>query len=457
MNKKVLELRDKRGVILDKVDEIRAKAKDDKGETRNLTKEERAAIEGHLAEVEQLNQDIESAEVEARADAAKLDAEIRTFVPGDRKVATESRKNFNQWPVDESDQFVRSIIGLGRKNPVLPDGIHDDYRAVMTDVATGGKEQRSITGLGTLVDQDGGFLVPSTIGSQIFQKVHTEGQLISRVNNIPITVGKTAEYNAITENSRAAGSRYGGITVARVAEGGSIAASKPKFDRIKLELKKLAAAVYLTEEQMEDGPQVMSVVNELVPKAFIFDIEDEIYNGLGGPAIEGILASDCLVSVAKETTQAAATILFENIVKMESRMHASMATGAVWLVNQDIMPQLRLMVLAVGTGGIPVYLPPNGAAGTPFGTLLGKPIIPIEHAATLGTQGDIAYVNLSAYLYATGGGLKSAQSSHVRFLNDERVLKWTIRNDGKSQWGTALTPAKGTPTLSPFVVLDTRA
>jgi HK97 family phage major capsid protein len=453
MNKKVLELRDKRGVILDKVDEIRAKAAAD--EKRSLTKEERDEIDGLLAQVEDLNEQIASAEVEARAEAAKLDAEIRTFVPGDRKVPVESRKNYEQWPVDEADQFVRSIIELGKSgNQRLPSGIHDDYRETFTEVLTG---KRSITGAGTLVDQDGGFLVPSTVSSTVFRKVHEEGQLISRVDNRPITVGRSQEFNAITENSRAAGQRYGGITVARVAEGGSITASKPAFDRVKLELKKLACAVYLTEEQREDGPQLLNIVTELVPNAFIFDIEDEIYNGLGGPAMKGILNEACVVSVAKENGQAAATILFENIVKMEARMHASMASGAVWLVNQDIMPQLRTMVMAVGTGGVPVYLPPNGAAGTPFGSLLGKPIIPIEHAATLGTKGDIAYVNLQAYLYATGGGMKQAQSAHVRFLNDEEVLKWTTRNDGKAQWSSSLTPAKGSNALSPFVFLDTRA
>lgn len=453
-SKKLVELRDKRGVLLDKVDEIRAKAKDDKGETRNLTKEERESIEGHLAEVEQLNQDIESAEVEARADQAKLDAELRN-IPGPRSAPVESRKSYNQWPVDEADQFIKAVRQFGATK-TIPTNIHQDYRDLMESVLSG-KEDRSITGQGTLVDQDGGFLVPSTVSSTIFQKVHSEGQVLSRCRQVPITVGNTTEFNAVTENSRASGSRYGGITVARTAEGGAITASTASFDRIKLQLKKQAAAVYLTEEQLSDGPQIMSIITDLVPSAIVFDTEDEIVNGLGSTGCKGILNEACTVSVAKETGQAAATVLYENILKMRARLFAPLRAGAVWFVNQDIEPQLHTMALPVGTGGIPVYLPANGAASAPYGTLMGMPVIPIEHAATLGTVGDIVLANMGEYLYATGGGVKSATSMHVRFLNDEQVMKFTQRNDGKAQWSSALTPAKGSNTLSPFVTLATRA
>lgn len=454
MNKKVLELRDKRGELLDKVDEIRAKAKDDKGETRNLTKEEREAIEGHLAEVEQLNLDIESAEVEARADAAKLDAEIRTFVPGDRKVAVESRKNYNQWPVDEAWQWLHAVRSFHAGGSV-PSDIHEDYQESFRAVASG--ETRAITGHGTLVEQDGGFLVPETINAQILQKVNTEGQLIQRCQPVPVTVGNTAKWNAVTENSRASGSRYGGITVARVGEGGSITASKAATEQVKLELKKQAAAVYVTDEQLEDGPQLMTLITSLVPKAIAFDVEDEIYNGPGTMGCQGVLSAPALVSVAKESGQAAATILFENIIKMYARMYAPSRSSAAWYINQDIEPQLFSMSLAIGTGGVPVYMPANGVSGSPFGTLMGRPVIPIEHAATLGTKGDILFADMSQYLYATKGSIKSASSMHVRFLNDEQVFKFTQRNDGKSWWPAALTPAKGSNTLSPFVALDTRS
>jgi HK97 family phage major capsid protein len=75
------------------------------------------------------------------------------------------------------------------------------------------------------------------------------------------------------------------------------------------------------------------------------------------PAQASLLNSGCLVSVGKETGQAAATVVAENVVKMYSRMFAQSRPNAVWLINQNIEPQLFTMSLAVGTGGVPIYMP----------------------------------------------------------------------------------------------------
>ena len=62
-------------------------------------------------------------------------------------------------------------------------------------------------------------------------------------------------------------------------------------------------------------------------------------------------------------------------------------------------------MLAIGTGGVPIYTPGNGAPDM----LLGRPIMYTEHAKTLGTVGDIIH-NAHAILMNTtkhcflGGG-----------------------------------------------------
>ena len=88
---------------------------------------------------------------------------------------------------------------------------------------------------------------------------------------------------------------------------------------------------------------------------------------------------------------------------------------------------------------------------------MGKPVIHIEYAATLGTMGDIMLADLSQYLGIDKGGIQSASSIHVKFLYDESVFRFVYRFDGQPMWNSALTPYKGTDTLSPFVVLKVRA
>ena len=128
-----------------------------------------------------------------------------------------------------------------------------------------------------------------------------------------------------------------------------------------------------------------------------------------------------------------------------------------WFINQDIEPQLLALDFPVGTGGIPAYLPPGGLSQSPFGTLLGRPIIPVEYASTLGTVGDISLVDLSQYIMIDKGGIQAAESMHVQFLTDQMAYRWVYRVDGQPAWRTALTPANGSATQSPFVTLATRA
>jgi HK97 family phage major capsid protein len=114
------------------------------------------------------------------------------------------------------------------------------------------------------------------------------------------------------------------------------------------------------------------------------------------------------------------------------------------------------MTLNAGTGGGPLFIPPNGVSGSPYATLLGKPLVPVEQAETLGTVGDIILADFSQYALVRKGGMNASSSIHVKFLTDEMTFKFSMRVNGKPMWKSALTPAKGSNTLSPFVTLQTR-
>jgi len=145
---------------------------------------------------------------------------------------------------------------------------------------------------------------------------------------------------------------------------------------------------------------------------------------------------------------------------MYSRLFAASRPSAVWLINQNVEPQLFSMTLSAGTSGVPVYMPAGGISGQPYGTLFGLPVLPIEQAATLGTQGDVILADLqNGYILAEKGGIKSDMSIHVQFIYDESVFRFVLRIDGQPVRASALTPYKGGSgsTQSHFITLDTRA
>jgi HK97 family phage major capsid protein len=239
-----------------------------------------------------------------------------------------------------------------------------------------------------------------------------------------------------------------------LAEGGDKTPSKPKFKQLTLELQKLAALYYATDELLEDATALTQEVTEAFMDEMNFKIQDAIFRGDGAGKPQGILSSPSLVTVAKETGQLASTILYQNIVKMYSRF---MGNNGIWIANRDIFPQLSQMSLAVGTGGAPAYMPANGLAGVPYNTLVGLPIIFIEQASTVGTEGDIVLADMGQYLVAEKGGIVGASSIHVEFTTGQTVFRWLYRIDGQTKTSSPITPANGTATVSPFISLATRA
>lgn len=315
------------------------------------------------------------------------------------------------------------------------------------------------SGLNETTPSDGGFLVQQDFSNQLLQDVFETGVLASRAQEQIISGNSNSmKINGVDETSRAS-TRYGGIVGYWADEADEKTASKPKFRKIELNLKKLIGMCYLTDELMEDAAALESFVKNAFVGEFGFLVDDAIYNGTGGGTPLGILNGGGLVTVSKEAGQNANTLMAENLINMYSRRFAAQTANYVWLYNQNIEPQLFTMSLAVGTGGIPVYMPPGGLSDVPYGRILGLPALAIEQAASLGTVGDICLANLpNGYIIGKKGGIKTDMSIHVRFIYDESVFRFVLRIDGQPIRASALTPYKGgaTSTQGHFITLETR-
>ena len=126
---------------------------------------------------------------------------------------------------------------------------------------------------------------------------------------------------AVDEDSRANGSRWGGVQCYFENEADQIAASKPKFRTMDLSLKKLTGLCYATDELLQDASALENVLREAFAEEFGFKIDEAILNGTGAGEPLGILNSGALVTVAKETNQSD-KIKVENLFKMWNRLWA---------------------------------------------------------------------------------------------------------------------------------------
>jgi HK97 family phage major capsid protein len=302
-------------------------------------------------------------------------------------------------------------------------------------------------GLNEAIPSDGGFLVTPDIAEGIMQNMWGIGKVLSRINPINVS-GNGLTVRAIDESSRAAGSRMGGVRGYWLAEASDKTSSAPNFRNIDLKLKKVAALVYATDELLQDASALEGWINNNVPNELRFMVEDSFIDGTGIGMPLGILQSGCLVSATRTD---ASEVDADDI----GRMWAARYVGPddyVWFINQSVLPQLYRMTVANG-GYSGVYLPPGGMSAQPYGTLLGRPVIETEYNPYLGTVGDILLASPSQYVAITKGGIQSASSIHVKFVEDETAFRFVMRVDGCPLWSSAVTAFDGTASISPFVAL----
>lgn len=430
---------------------IQAKAD---AEGRELTSEESAEIETMLARFEQVETSIDTRRAIEAASARLAAPQGRRTDPDDvvnaaprqsRKVLPQPRDagDVGKWGFKSFGEFAQQV-----RSAQTPGSRGIDPRLVANAASP---SEHASEG----VPADGGYAVPPDFRRDIIIKIMGEESLLGRTdqqvsntNNVTYPVDETNPGSA------------SGIQAFWTAEGAQKTPTKPALGQVTTTLNKLAAIVPVTDELLEDVSGLSNYLRTKTPQAFDFKVNDAIIDGSGAGEPKGILRSGALIEVPAETNQAADTVNYQNIVNMWSRMHAQYRANAVWLINQDIEPQLMQMSFPVSGGAtaVPAYMPPGGLNDAPYGRLLNRPVIATEAAKALGTTGDIMLVDLKQYLTLTKvGGLRQDVSMHLWFDYDMTAFRFVMRIGGKPWWETPITPKNSQLTRSPYIALEDRA
>lgn len=354
-----------------------------------------------------------------------------------------------RWGWQNFGDFALAVLQASR-------GQHVDDRLRNAALSTYGSED---------IGADGGFSVPPEWRGQIMTMVNGEDSLLSRTDMQPISgnsivfpVDETTPWQST-----------GGIQTYWGKEAAAQTQSKVALQPLSLRLDKLTCLVPVTDELLEDAPAMATYVPSKAGQKLNFKVNDAIINGDGAGMPLGLVNAPCKVTVSKESSQAADTLVAQNILKMYARMPAANRSRAVWLLNQDVEPQLLNLNITfrdlVGSAGIAAgaaaYLPPGGLSGSPYATLMGRPILPTEACGTIGDLGDIIFTDLGAYLTAiksggNGMGIKSDVSIHLWFDQGATAFRFTMRMAGRPWLSAPISRKSGSNTLSTVVVLEAR-
>jgi len=355
--------------------------------------------------------------------------------------------------------FARDVYFAGLREGEGPSAI---FRKWATDVDTFRKAFKT-AGTPTLEIGDpeqGGYLIPPEFSTKLLTKGFENSNFINRCMKVPMQRNQVSmpfqkDFDHTTY-------LHGAMQAYWLDEKAGKTATKPKFGSVTLRLNKLAIMIYSTDEMLEDS--AISMQPLLTTKAYDvigWKLDEAILRGTGAGQPLGIIGTGnpSRILVTKEGGQANATIVYNNVTKMWSRMYPRSLRSAIFVANSNIFPQLATLSIPVGTGGSAAYLPANGLSGKPYDSLMGKELVFTEHASTLGTVGDLSFIDFGEYLIGqkrgAGAGVQFAKSIHLYFLYDQTAFRYVLRVDGQPWWPAVFTPKRGS-TQSPFVVLGGR-
>ena len=299
---------------------------------------------------------------------------------------------------------------------------------------------------------DGGFAVPPEYSREIWNLSLMEDSLIPMTDNTPINGN-----SMVFPQDETTPWGTDGVRAYWAAEASAATQTKVKMGVASLRLNKLMALMPITDELTEDAAALGAYLLDKGATSIRWKANEAIFQGTGAGQPQGLMNSAAMVEVAKESGQAASTLDPKNLAKMIARLPPGSYGKSVWVIGPDSLPALFTLSL----GNYPIYLPQGGGVpalqGSPYGSLLGRPVMVSQHAEAFSSAGDVQLHDLSYYRTITkAGGIETATSMHLFFDAGATAFRVTFRMDGAPKLKAAISQAKGANTLSPFVRLGAR-
>jgi HK97 family phage major capsid protein len=379
----------------------------------------------------------------ARAGSGSVDVGAAASVHVAENVANDPKRGFQSF-----GDFAAAVLGASRAIKGM--GGQVDKR--LTGLG-GGMQAAAPTTFGNeAAGADGGFLIPPDFSKNIFQLSLGEDALLPMTDDVDVA-GNSMVFPK--DETTPWGST--GIRAYWQGEATAGTQTKPVLGQAALRLKKLMALVPVTDELLQDTTALGSYLPKKVGLSIRWKANEAILWGTGGPQPQGALNSGASITVAKESGQSTLTLQPMNLAKMVARLPAGSYPNAVWVMNNDVLPYL----FTLNNNNQIYYLPYGGGVGafqgSPYGTLLGRPIIVSQHAKSFTNAGDVNLLDLSYYQAITKAeGVQIDTSMHLYFDADAMAFRTIFRMDGQSKLSAAVSPANGSNTLSPFVQLGAR-
>lgn len=437
-----------------KIGEQRALLDAAKAANRGLTDEEAAKFDALDTDIEGLDKDIEKVkaqnERESRVQARENELEKPVTTPFRPALDHVQRPQLDNGGFKNIGEFI-DALRFGDQTGRLKDrrvnektGGYEVPEAFRSAFMPSVRNDFSMD-----TGSQGGFAVPELYLTDVKMLSPEDMVVRPRASVIPAGDFPDTQLNLPVLNQGSNGV-YGGVTVQWTAEGEAKPDTSASLQELQLQPQEVSATTVLTNKLIRNWSAASSFISNLLSVA-TSAAEDMAFlqgDGVGKPS--GIINAAGAMAISRATAN---EITFADVSQMRASLYSESLSGAVWVANQSIIPQ---MVSIQDVNGRYIFIRGDVTKGIPD-TLYGVPIIFSGRTPALGSKGDLILADFSKYLIKDGSGPFIAASPHVLFQSDKTMLRITWNVDGEP-WVTApLTLEDGVTQVSPFVILNVPA
>lgn len=439
--------------------------------TNRLTKAGRDPTASEDRELEALRDAFDAGEADVLRIKAEIDDIERTPMgrrAGPNPIASSAGPTARSNPQSQAarlaagDRSYGALFGNVARDPSPRDefaSLGEFARAVVQ-----GNDPRLIRNVSPSTTTEGasaGYLVPTYFVQQMMDDALAMEVVRPRANVIPISSQSAivAGFNYVdgTGTSRAGLRLLWGVESAP----GGLDEQKPLARELSMAARKGHIFCRVSNELAADAPNFDRMLMQAMTAAVASGLDYAFVNGTGAGQPLGVVKAPCVISVAKESGQAANTLMFQNLAKMVGRLAPSSFARSVWLVHPTLVPLLYTLSFTqknvAGTenvGGSSVQAVTVGPDGGL--RIFGLPALVSDACSTLSSQGDIILADFSRYLIGMRAEVRMERDTSVFFNSDETAFRLTLRLDGMPEDSAPTKLRDGTNTVSPFVTLDAR-
>lgn len=362
---------------------------------------------------------------------AELDGQFETFGSFLRAVVIDQRRGGG------SDSRLRYITDDGRL-------VHDRREMLAAQKQSPNDIRADLSGSELAT---GGALVPEEYRSELLMLGLQPASIRRLAFQIPMAAAKIS-LPAIRDTTHAS-SVFGGVRAYWTKAGGRPTESQPEFANVSLEALGLKLLTDIENELLADSfISAEAMIAQLWAEAIPFFEEQAFIRGTGAGQPMGVLnaGNGALIATTRDT---ASHLKVADLGLMESRFLPSSRGRGVYMCSPSALADLMTLT----NGSVQVW---HRDLTQPIPDVLnGRPLIVNEHMSALGTVGDLALFDWKYYLIGDRQALSIDSSAHAKFEDGITVFRGNERLDGRPWLNSAITPAGGGSTLSPFVTVAT--